>query len=83
MIGEQMKRFMNEVLESAERSGEFKVHFASAREAFNMVAAAVDGKEGQPGVYRDYKLRQIMQEQAPIVLSKEILSEREAEVVLR
>jgi hypothetical protein len=60
MIGEQMKKFMSEVLEFAERTGEFKVHFASAREAFNMVAAAVDGHEGQPGAYRDYKLRQIM-----------------------
>jgi len=39
-------------------------HFASAREAFNMVAAAVDGKEGPPGDYRDYKLRQIMHERA-------------------
>jgi hypothetical protein len=83
MIGEQMKRFMNEVLEVAERTGEFKVHFASAREAFNMVAAAVDGKEGQPGAYRDYKLRQIMQERPTIELRKEIPSEREVEAVLR
>jgi hypothetical protein len=79
MIGEQMKRFMSEVLEVAERTGEFKVHFASAREAFNMVAAAVDGKEGQPSAYRDYKLRQIMQQQT----LKEIDRERESEVVLR
>jgi hypothetical protein len=62
MIGEQMKRFMQEVLELGDRTGEFKVHFASAREAFNMVAAAVDGKQGEPGSYRDYKLRQIMHE---------------------
>jgi hypothetical protein len=82
MIGEQMKRFMNEVLEVAERTAEFKVHFASAREAFNMVMAAVDGKEGQPGAYRDYKLRQIMQERTASISSKEILAESEAEVVL-
>lgn len=60
MIGEQMKRFMNEVQEHGDRSEEYKVHFASAREAFNMVAAAVDGKRGAPGEYRDYRLRQIM-----------------------
>jgi hypothetical protein len=82
MIGEQMKRFMNEVLETAECSGDFKVHFASAREAFNMVVAAVDGKEGQPGSYRNYKLRQIMQEQTRSRISSEIGSEREAAVVL-
>jgi hypothetical protein len=83
MIGEQMKRFMNEVLDAAERTGEFRVHFASAREAFNMVVAAVDGKEGQPGDYRDYRLRQIMQERDARTLDEEILSEREAEAVLR
>jgi len=82
MIGEQMKRFMTEVLETAERSGDFKVHFASAREAFNMVAAAVDGKEGLPGNYRDYKLRQIMQEKAEKRLSSQMPSEREVEVML-
>jgi hypothetical protein len=82
MIGEQMKRFMGEVLEVAERTGEFKVHFASAREAFNMVAAAVDGKEGPPGAYRDYKLRQIMQERTQRISTEKIQSEREVEVVL-
>ncbi|SRR6266545_389786 len=65
MIGEQMKRFMSEVIDLAERTGRFKIHFASAREAFNMVMAAVDGHEGNPGLYRDYKLRQIMQESRP------------------
>jgi len=84
MIGEQMKRFMSEVIELGERTGEFKVHFASAREAFNMVVAAVEGQEGQPGAYRDYKLRQIMQEQHQDgKLGKEIDRERESEVVLR
>src|ERR1041385_1453534 len=62
MIGEQMKRFMNDALELADRTGEFKLHFVSAREAFNLVAAAVDGKEGAPAEFRDYRLRQIMDE---------------------
>jgi hypothetical protein len=83
MIGEQMKKFMSEVLETAERTGEFKVHFASAREAFNMVAAAVDGKEGAPGAYRNYKLRQIMDEPVQRQQPPEIGRERESEAVLR
>ncbi|HKB66938.1 MAG TPA: hypothetical protein VKC61_13865 [Pyrinomonadaceae bacterium] len=83
MIGEQMKRFMGEVLETAERTGEYKVHFASAREAFNMVAAAVDGRDGLPGAFRDYKLRQIMDEQAIPKMHGEIDRERESLVVLR
>ena len=62
MIGDTMRRFMIDVLELAERNREFRVHFASAREAFNMVMAAVDGHAGDPGEYRDYRLRQIMDE---------------------
>lgn len=62
MIGEQMKRFMNQVLELGNRTGQFKVHFASAREAFNMVMAALDGCSGEPGRYREYRLHQIMKE---------------------
>jgi hypothetical protein len=71
MIGDQMKRFMTELLELAERTREFKIHFASAREAFNMVMAAVDGQVGEPGDYRDYRLRQIMNERAPVNQSAE------------
>ncbi|HSS20830.1 MAG TPA: hypothetical protein VLL54_12205 [Pyrinomonadaceae bacterium] len=85
MIGEQMKRFMSEVLEFAERTGEFKVHFASSREAFNMVAAAVEGRTGQPGKYRDYKLTQIMNERRQSTLSAvapERISDREPVGVL-
>ena len=62
MIGEQLKRLMGEVMELAEQTGGFKIHFASAREAFNMVVAAVDGRKGNPNDYRDYRLRQIMKE---------------------
>jgi hypothetical protein len=62
MIGEQMKRFMSEAMEFGEKTGQFKICFASAREAFNMVMAALDGKKGRPGDFRDYRLRQIMKE---------------------
>jgi hypothetical protein len=60
MIGAQMRRFMNETLELAEKTGNLRIYFASAREAFNMVMAAIEGHSGSPGLYRDYKLRQIM-----------------------
>jgi hypothetical protein len=36
------------------------VCFASAREAANMVFAAVDGKKRTPGEFRDYRLKAIM-----------------------
>ncbi len=66
VIGDPMRIFLTEALEFAERSGQFKLHFACAREAFNMVMAAVDGCEGNPGSYRDYKLRQIMSTASPL-----------------
>jgi hypothetical protein len=61
-IGEDARRFFSEVIEAGEKSGEYKVHFASAREAFNMVAAAIDGREGTPNDFRNYRLRAIMDE---------------------
>lgn len=64
MIGDSMRRFWTEALELGERTGRFQIHFASAREAFNMAMAAIEGRNGNPGAYRDYRLRQIMQEQA-------------------
>ena len=64
MIGERMRRFWGEVIEYSDRTNEFKIHFASAREAFNMITAATDGRDGEPGEFRDYRLKQIMRESA-------------------
>ncbi len=58
-IGEDAKRFFSEMVERSEKQGH-KIHFASAREAFNMAAAAIEGRTGDPGKYRDHKLRSIM-----------------------
>ncbi len=58
-IGEDARRFFSDIIEYGERSGEYSVHFASAREAFNIAMAAVDGKSGAPGQFRDYRLKSI------------------------
>lgn len=63
-IGENAARFFGETIENGERSGDYKVYFASAREAFNMVTAAIDGEQGSPGAFRDYRLKSIMSEAA-------------------
>jgi hypothetical protein len=60
-IGEPARRFLQEALELADRDGRFKIHFATAREAFNIALAAVDGHGGEPGLYRNYRLRPIRQ----------------------
>jgi len=62
MMGEELKRFMMEVLELGESTKHFKLHFATAREAYNIITAAVDGKQGDPGQFRDYRLRPISSE---------------------
>jgi hypothetical protein len=61
VIGPTMQRFLNESLELAESTRKFKIHFATAREAFNLVMAAVAGRSGEPGQFRNYRLRQIME----------------------
>ncbi len=55
-IGEDAKRFFGDLIETAERTGKHTIHFATAREAFNMVVAALEGKEGNPNKYRDHRL---------------------------
>ncbi|CAN5380879.1 hypothetical protein BH20ACI1_BH20ACI1_00600 [soil metagenome] len=61
-IGEDAVKFFSQIIENGEKTGDYKVYFASAREAFNMVLAAIDGKTGSPGKYRNYRLRTIMDE---------------------
>lgn len=64
MIGDEMRRFLDTVIELGEQTGSFKIHFATAREAFNIAMAASDGRDGDPGQYRDYRLQQIMRADA-------------------
>jgi len=56
MLGPPMTGFLQALLEDARRRGDF-VHFVTARELTNIVLAACDGKDGDPGAYRDYRLR--------------------------
>ena len=60
-IGDDAMRFFGDMVEDADKTQAYKVHFATAREAFNMAAAAIDGKRGEPGKFRDYRLLSIMQ----------------------
>lgn len=74
MIGERALRFFSDVIEQGERSGEYKVYFATAREATNMVLAAVDGKDGSPGKYKDYLLKSIMSGANEIITHTSVLA---------
>ena len=61
-IGEGARRFWSETLEKSSRTGRYRIHFATAREAFNIASAAVAGCTGNPDEYRNYQLRSIMAE---------------------
>lgn len=53
LLGEPMRRLFRHL---GEISGECCVHFVSARELYNIVRAAEDGKKGNPSEYREYEL---------------------------
>lgn len=61
-IGDDAARFFCSIVNEGERTGKYRVHFTSAREAFNIAAAAIDGRSGDPNDFRDYRLRSIMNE---------------------
>jgi hypothetical protein len=56
VMGEPMRQFLQGLVEGAEERHEI-LHFVSAREMVNIILAACDGREGNPGEYRDYRLR--------------------------
>jgi hypothetical protein len=56
MLGEPMQGFLRELTTEA-RASKHTVHFVTAREMTNIILAACDGREGNPGEYRDYRLR--------------------------
>jgi hypothetical protein len=58
MFGAPLQRFLKDIIERARRGGD-AVHFVTAREMANIALAACAGRSGNPGDYRDYRLRPI------------------------
>ncbi len=56
LLGEPMRRFLADVIEHG-RGGSALVHFVTAREMVNIILAACDGRDGNPGDYRNYRLQ--------------------------
>jgi hypothetical protein len=61
MLGAPLQRF----LEAATADRSIALHFVTAREMVNVILAACDGRDGNPGDYRDYRLRLIAKQQLP------------------
>jgi hypothetical protein len=56
VLGAPMRKFLCDLVSGADARKD-TVHFVSAREMVNIVLAACDGREGDPGQYRDYRLK--------------------------
>ncbi len=56
VLGKSFGRFLQLLVEGARERGEI-LHFVSAREMVNVILAACDGREGNPGKYRDYRFK--------------------------
>lgn len=50
---EEMYKYLEENYNDGSR---YRLHYVTAREAYNIVRAAEDGKSGNPGQYRDYEI---------------------------
>jgi len=59
MFGAPMQRFLQELLGTDRAGAVYKVHFVTAREMVNIALAACDGRDGDPGNFRDYRLKLI------------------------
>lgn len=74
VLGEPMRDFLRELVEGAGQRGEI-LHFVSAREMVNIILAACDGRDGNPGEFRDYRFKRIRER-----LSESIPGDAEAVV---
>ena len=56
LFSEQMRGIHGYLNERYNDGAAWRLHYVTAREMFNMVRAAEDGKRGEPGEYRDYEI---------------------------
>lgn len=61
-LGEPMRAFHRHLMAEYRDSDRFKLHYVTARELVNIVHAAEDGKSGNPGGYRNYRYRSLLQD---------------------
>jgi hypothetical protein len=58
VLGQSFRKFLEELVGGAAERRE-TLHFVTARELANIIFAACDGKDGNPGEYRDYRFKPI------------------------
>lgn len=57
---------MFSALEQKYAQGDYRLHYVTAREAYNIVRAAEDGKTGDPDHYRDYEIKPPLNKLKPL-----------------
>jgi hypothetical protein len=58
VMGESFRKFLADLVTGAAERKE-TLHFVTAREMTNILLAACDGRDGDPGNYRDYRFKRI------------------------
>jgi len=58
LIGDSFRKFLEELVGGAAERKE-TLHFVTAREMTNILLAACEGREGNPGQYRDYRFLRV------------------------
>jgi hypothetical protein len=64
VVGHPFRKFLEQLVGGAEERKE-TLHFVTAREMANIILAACDGKDGNPGEYRDYRFKRFRDLPAP------------------
>jgi hypothetical protein len=64
VIGDSFRNFLDALVGGAADRKE-TLHFVAAREMANILLAACDGREGNPGDYRDYRFKRIAEMPLP------------------
>ncbi|MGB9196335.1 MAG: hypothetical protein WCB53_05345 [Terriglobales bacterium] len=79
VIGNQFRTFLEQFVTGASERKE-TLHFVTAREMTNILLAACDGRDGNPGDYRDYRF--MLLSKSALASSKQpLLAIRQREVV--
>lgn len=81
LLGAPMRQFLRDLVTSAKERCE-TLHFVSAREMVNIILAACDGREGNPGDYRDYQLKRERPHATEAAVQRALV-ERTSEAVLK
>jgi hypothetical protein len=56
LLGEEGRALHRELTTRYNDGKNWLLHYVTAREMFNIALAAIDGKTGDPGAFRDYAL---------------------------